>query len=305
MIKWTKQRLEKMIADGEEENLKLDYKRAASLDATDPKKSEITKDVSSFANSAGGVVIYGIAESQDPQLPHCFDPIERSKFSKEWLEQVIQTIQPRIEGLVIHSVAISKSKNTACYVVEIPKSKTAHMARDRRYHKRHNFTTVQMEDHEIRDVMNRHQHPQIKGKIFIRKPIKPFKEGWIMVKLENIGQVMAKYYMVELQIPWDLDGFIKIDKPVIGGRDIYGDYYLVRLRDGIPEAPLFPRSSIKLERKFSTDIARIELKKHRELMPRPFVSVSVFADEMPPLYAKVDNAQAIQGWTPLRWNEPG
>ena len=37
MSKWTKQRLERMIVDGVEENLSLDYKRADSLAKTDGK----------------------------------------------------------------------------------------------------------------------------------------------------------------------------------------------------------------------------------------------------------------------------
>ena len=52
MSEWTKQRLDQMIADGVEENLTLDYKRADSLAKTDGKKAEVTKDVSSFANSS-------------------------------------------------------------------------------------------------------------------------------------------------------------------------------------------------------------------------------------------------------------
>ncbi len=139
MSEWTKQRLEQMIADGVEEGLSLDYKSAGALSKSDErKKTEITKDVSSFANSSGGVLIYGIAEFADEprkHLPERLDPIQRSEISKEWLDQVIQTIQPRIEGVVIHPVTISEPDNTACYVVEVPQSHTAHMARDRRYHK--------------------------------------------------------------------------------------------------------------------------------------------------------------------------
>jgi len=90
MSEWTKQRLEQMIADGMEENLALDYKRAGALSKQDErKKIEITKDVSSFANSSGGVLIYGVAEFDDEprkHLPERLDPIQRSEISKEWLD---------------------------------------------------------------------------------------------------------------------------------------------------------------------------------------------------------------------------
>lgn len=48
-----------MIADQIEKSLNPDYKRAAALNRG--KAVEITKDVSSFANSSGGVLIYGIS----------------------------------------------------------------------------------------------------------------------------------------------------------------------------------------------------------------------------------------------------
>ncbi len=77
MSEWNKQQLDRMIADGVEENLGLDYKRADSLGKTDGKRAEITKDVSSFANSSGGVVIYGVAEFNDEARRHLPERLER------------------------------------------------------------------------------------------------------------------------------------------------------------------------------------------------------------------------------------
>jgi len=45
-----------------QESLYLDYKSAGSLQYNDTNKGEISKDVSSFANSDGGQIIYGIVE---------------------------------------------------------------------------------------------------------------------------------------------------------------------------------------------------------------------------------------------------
>ena len=172
MSEWTKEKLEQLIADRVEESLNLDYKRADALVKTEAKKAEVTKDVSAFANSAGGVLIYGIAEPNDRakrHLPERLDPVRRADVSKEWLEQVIQTIQPRIEGVVIHPVTIDEQAGLVCYVVEVPQSHTAHQARDHVYYKRHNFNSLPMEDYEVRDVMNRRAHPKLLASIFIKK----------------------------------------------------------------------------------------------------------------------------------------
>jgi predicted HTH transcriptional regulator len=56
------------------------------------KKDEIAKDVSAFANSAGGTVVYGIAESAGkPSYAEALSPVDPKKYSQEWLEQVINT----------------------------------------------------------------------------------------------------------------------------------------------------------------------------------------------------------------------
>lgn len=307
MSEWTKQRLDQMIADGVEENLSLDYKRADSLAKADGKKTEVTKDVSSFANSSGGVLVYGVAEFGDEprkHLPERLDPIQRSEISKEWLDQVIQTIQPRIEGVVIHPVTISEPDNTVCYVVEVPQSHTAHMARDHRYHKRHNFTTAQMEDYEVRDVMSRRTHPKIKASIFINRAASRTKlEGVILVKVENVGRVLARHVMVELEVPLDLNGLINVENPVIMGHDDDGDYFLVRLTAGVPGSPVFPGSDVTLRRKINTHV-RIEHMDNRPVNSRRYVRATVFADEMPSLRARLDIAPVILGWTPLEGATP-
>jgi hypothetical protein len=302
MSEWTKQRLDQMIADGVEETLSLDYKRADSLAKTDGKKAEVTKDVSSFANSSGGLLIYGIAEFADEprkHLPERLDPIQRSEISKEWLDQVIQTIQPRIEGVVIHPVTISEPDNTACYVVEVPQSHTAHMARDHRYHKRHNFTTAQMEDYEVRDVMSRRTHPKIRGYIFVnRNTSRTEPLGVVLVRLENVGTVMARDVMVELQLPLSMNGDIAIKAPSEIRTTNEGRCHVFRLPDSMMQ-PVFPGSDIILRREFRTQVIRTDLNGNAMTSARN-VRISIFADEMPPIRATLDIAPVLLGWTPVR-----
>ena len=307
MSEWTKQHLQQMIADGVEENLSLDYKGADALLKTEGKKAEIVKDVSAFANSSGGVLIYGIAEFADNtrgHFPERLDPISRTEISKEWLDQVIQSIQPRIEGVVIHPVTISDQDNTVCYVVEVPQSHTAHMARDHRYHKRHNFTIQAMEDYEVRDVLNRRTHPKIRASIFINKPRPGYKpQGTLLVKLENHGRVLARHVMVELEVPLDLNGMVAIDGPVFHECGPDGEFHLLRLVPGPHEAPIFPGSNLTLRRKIFTD-ARIERIDRQPIRSTRDVKVTVFADEMQPLRATLDIAPVLLGMTPVQDSEP-
>jgi hypothetical protein len=165
LIDFIESELMQMILSQVEENLHLDYKGAGSLSSTDSKKKEIAKDISAFANSDGGMVIYGIREFDDAarrHLPEKLDPIDRNAISKEWLEQVINSnIQPKIENLTIHPITLSSAINHVAYVIKIPKSNTAHKASDKKYYKRYNFESVAMEDYEIKDIINRLSSPQL------------------------------------------------------------------------------------------------------------------------------------------------
>src|SRR5215510_5131093 len=59
----TKLDLDRLIEEDIQESLTLDYKDAQALEKTDRKRNELCKDVSAFANSAGGQIIYGIQEN--------------------------------------------------------------------------------------------------------------------------------------------------------------------------------------------------------------------------------------------------
>jgi len=207
--------LNQIIANGVEENAELEYKAAAALLREDKKMTEATKDVSAFANSNGGVLIYGIKENQaNKHLPCNIDPVDRKAITKEWLEQLLNNrIRPRIHGIKIHVVTIADDQ--VVYVLEIPKGETAHQADDRRYYRRYNFTVEAMYDAEIRDVMGRQKAPQIKIHFDVtKKPnilIAPRGEQMLHqqrpilfslnVHIENIGKILATYINIALTLP--------------------------------------------------------------------------------------------------------
>jgi hypothetical protein len=221
---WTESRLQNFITSGIEESLTLEYKSAEALDRVDAKKKEITKDVSAMANSAGGVLIYGIAEFSGENrrhLPERITPVDRREFPREWVEQIVQAIRPRIDGIIIHSVNLSSGENDTAYIIEIPQSNTAHQASDHRYYKRFNFQAVPMEDYEIRDVMFREQTPNITLNFLIEitekydisvmgkfknapnpPPLPPSSPVYnLIVEARNNGSAFAQYVACFLDVP--------------------------------------------------------------------------------------------------------
>ncbi len=199
---WTETRLQNLINGEIEESLTLEYKSAEALDRNETKKKEITKDVSAMANSAGGILIYGIREFDQENrrhLPEKITPVDRRHFPREWVEQIIQAIRPRIDGIVIHSVNLGSGENDVAFVIEIPQSNTAHQASDHRYYKRFNFQAVPMEDYEIRDVIFREQTPNIALKFLIE--INAETRRSLVVRARNNGSAFAQYVAVFLDVP--------------------------------------------------------------------------------------------------------
>jgi len=199
---WTESRLQNFITGEIEESLTLEYKAAEALDRNETKKKEITKDVSAMANSAGGILIYGISEFGDAErrhLPEKITPVDRRKYPREWVEQIIQAIRPRIDGIVIHSINLSSGESDVAFVIEVPQSNTAHQASDHRYYKRFNFQAVPMEDYEIRDVMFREQTPNIALNFLIQ--ITDDARWSLVIQALNNGSAFAQYVAVFLDAP--------------------------------------------------------------------------------------------------------
>ena len=89
--------LQLIIESETQESLHLDFKNSAALTRTDRSKTDISKDISSFANSDGGTIVYGLIEAD-----HKASSLDEgtAEIDKEWLENVIMsTISPRISTI--------------------------------------------------------------------------------------------------------------------------------------------------------------------------------------------------------------
>src|SRR5262249_49506878 len=156
----TEEDLQRLIDEEIQESLTLDYKASPSLARDDKSRDELCKDVTAFANSAGGQIIYGIVEKD--RKPVNVD--DGSDLSREWIEQVIDSrVEPRLDGLVITPVPVGMGSGRHAYVLTIPQAsgRAPHQAPDKKYYKRQNFQSVPMEDYEIRDALRRATTPEL------------------------------------------------------------------------------------------------------------------------------------------------
>jgi hypothetical protein len=149
----------------EPESIFLDYKEAIGTDSRSNKR-EIAKDVSSFANERGGVVLYGIPQIEENGEPVPADVDDIGMDPLPGLPEVIENIlvdalTPRLPELRVREVPLVNLPHKVVYLVWHPESWEAphmiHTYGEHRYYKRGNFRAVPMKEGEIERLYLRRQ----------------------------------------------------------------------------------------------------------------------------------------------------
>lgn len=285
--------LEALISDQVSESDQLEYKSAGALAKNEKKVLDVTIDISAFANASGGTLIYGIAESAEhPRLPARLDPINAAEISKEWLDQVAGQIRDRIPGLKITPVPTDSSGKMVCYVVQVPKSFTAHQARNHKYYRRRNFESTPMEHYEVVECMSRGQTPRLEIRVMVIKREFPT----VLVRVYNLSTVVARFYKVLLYFPIvlpRLHGGVQFVSPFPKKSDVRIDRKSANSVEFIGPHPLFPDDCHDFE---------VELREYApgthpagELYPN--ILVRAFADSMnPPFLESFDPLDCLNRW---------
>ncbi len=135
--------IENLISNGIEESQHLEYKEIFG------SNQEIAKDISSFANSDGGNIIYGIIERD--HKPFKINPITLEGI-REKIDQIsLDGIDPPL-NIKIWPIDINlEDESGQVYIVYIPKKYPFlyFAKKNHRFYKRSNFTSTPMERFEI------------------------------------------------------------------------------------------------------------------------------------------------------------
>jgi hypothetical protein len=127
--------------------------------------------------------------------------IDHSKYTREWLEQVIQSnISPKIDDLHILQLPLDAQKSV--FVVEVRRSiRAPHQeSQTKRYYKRYNFRSAPMEDYEISDIRNRiNVYPPL-----LNVELNLDRGVFIELTVENIGPATASdiTFQFSEQVVW-------------------------------------------------------------------------------------------------------
>ena len=180
-----------------EEGVHLELKRANALSKENADK--ITKTFSAFANSDGGIVIYGIAEQDHVASDYSF--VDGNIITSEHISMFARYVQPAIDGLTIYPIRKDDDFSKSIYIVKIPRSdKAPHMAKDHKYYKRNNAESIPMEDFDVKDVMSRIHNPKLGiftcflNKESQKNKSQEYTKFSFIAMIGNFGRVLSRDY---------------------------------------------------------------------------------------------------------------
>jgi len=159
----------------------LDYKEELLDD------EKLLKQVSAFANTHGGFLVFGIKESGKGGYPVSLFGIDRSVINKERMEQIVlSNVYPR---LYIRTKIIEHDSDRVFLVLQIPDSYLKpHMnSRDNKYYRRHQFEALPMTETEVGEAYRRRftgyekVENYISEVLFLKKFLSPSIIGQIVV----------------------------------------------------------------------------------------------------------------------------
>lgn len=193
--------LKRFIEQKNEEAWNLDYKEYRP----EMRLEDIVKDVTAFANSGGGLLILGISEIHEEGKNLKIYPGDITwcapTLSKEQLENKIQgNSEPRI-NVRIEPIRQKEGHGEAVYLIDIPQSENPphQFKKTKKYYKRFNFKSEEMEHWEIADLFQKRMHSKLVPHFLIKNLYLGGAESAriefvveLELQVENVGRVLAK-----------------------------------------------------------------------------------------------------------------
>ena len=165
---------------GDSENTTLEYKSCLLFNQKNDKIFEtLSKEITAFANSIGGVLIIGIEEDKNRGISEVV-PITDEKKHESWIEDgLLPRITPSLHFLV-KKIEINEGH---ILVINVPASRNApHQSADKRYYARRLFRVDQLLAFEIDDIRRRTVAIDGGAKLSVL-----FQNGEIIFEVENTG----------------------------------------------------------------------------------------------------------------------
>ena len=119
------------------------------------KPSDLTKEVTAFANASGGVIIYGIIEDEN-HLAKESKWLELGDTQHKIEDQILSWVQPKFTNYQIKTIQNSNDFNKGIFLIDIKKgSQTPYMNSEKIHYIRREKKSEPMNAQEIREALFR------------------------------------------------------------------------------------------------------------------------------------------------------
>jgi len=209
------------VADGREEDLHLDFKLVNDPDLKNrDDRRNFAKAVSGFANSDGGLIVWGVDCRKNPDGVDCASDApgvkNLSKFHSRLMEFTASAANPSVSGVEHRKLPDSSDGDRGFVVTYIPASDGGpHMAKlgEDRYYRRSGASFLKMEHFEIADMFGRRPRPKLtlnykKSKVPTIDRAKVLFRFVLILENHGRGSARAPYlaFRTGHQLAWDASG---------------------------------------------------------------------------------------------------
>jgi hypothetical protein len=202
--------IHKFISSMQEENLTLDFKTISNANLTNKDdKRNLAKSISGFANSSGGLVIWGVEAKKNKQGIDCARGLKEIENIRLFLSRLNEFTGMAVSPIVddVQHRIIETSPNKGIAITCIPESVSGpHMAKmgEDRYYKRSGDSFYRLEHFDLEDMFGRRPRPELELSTRINGSGLNVK---IIIGIKNVGRGSAKapYIAFGVSLPFKLN----------------------------------------------------------------------------------------------------
>lgn len=270
---------------GQNEDLYLEVK-TCGVPFTEQDKNHLSEALSGFANSDGGVLIYGLVarggDKTTPDLISGVSPVTNVPLvHSQALALVGQLVEPPVQGVIVASRELDRAPDQGFVLIYIPRSDGfLHRARrGREFYRRHGHSFMPMEQYEIAEFYGRRKAPKLRLTWDIRlvsmaggSPNRIF-HCFVTVGLENIGRGIAKYPALRI---WN-------HRPHVFGLDGSGKFGMRQVAGSAPlffqggaESVVYPGTTLEV----TTLYPQLDLNEQALSCPTVSIDYDIHSEEM-------------------------
>jgi hypothetical protein len=282
--------IDRFVKDGQEENLFIEFKTVVHPNYNDNNreidKKNISKAISGFANSSGGVIVWGIKAKENEKnqdIATDKSPIkELTKFLNILNRIEGQATTPPVTGIIHRKIELSD--DFGFIVTYVPPSEFApHMANfaDKHYYKRSGDSFYVCEHYDIKDMLHRKHSAALKLELknkSVRQYLKDTLRYELTIALRNNGRNFAKAPLIKVEInsPYKFEDY---------GLDGNGNIGLFKVR----ATPRTPQMSTYMggqdvivfpDLEYDIDKIVIDVDKNVTELPRLTINYMIVAENM-------------------------